>query len=269
MATVTRTAGGRSARPRPRRRIRPDAGAPAEERPSRAIAGCGRRLAADAGPGARAAGRVPIIRRGLSPTASTRSSTDRRSRPIQAVALPRLADPSLAAGLGERRYRPTEFENALYLPLGAEQAASPAPIPAVVARPIAPDEADTWAEVFAAAFAGTPDVPPGLLELARVYDETPSITPYLALLDGEPAGGGSLFVADDVALLSGSSVLPQSRNRGLHAALLHARLDQARRLGCDLAVMAALPASGSHRNVERLGFRVAYTRVAFVRDRPN
>ena len=31
--------------------------------------------------------------------------------------------------------------------------------------------------------------------------------------------------------------------------------------GCDLAMMCALPGSGSQRNAERHGFRIAYTRI--------
>jgi GNAT superfamily N-acetyltransferase len=188
-----------------------------------------------------------------------------RDSPAQVVACPH-ADLSLAAGLAARGYRPTEFENALYLPLGAESA--PEPPDAPLARPATPAEADVWVEVVSAGFVGEPVVPPELREIAQIIFETEAAAPYLVFLDDEPAGGGSLFVDGDVALLAASSTLPHARNRGLHAALLHARLDEARRRGCGLAVMGALAGSGSQRNAERLGFRVAYTRVAFVRDRP-
>ena len=35
--------------------------------------------------------------------------------------------------------------------------------------------------------------------------------------------------------------------------------------GCDIALMGALPGSGSQRNAERHGFRIAYTRIKWKR----
>jgi hypothetical protein len=55
--------------------------------------------------------------------------------------------------------------------------------------------------------------------------------------------------------------VPDGRHRGAQLALLAARLNVASGLGCDLAMMAALPGSGSQRNAERNGFRIAYTRT--------
>jgi GNAT superfamily N-acetyltransferase len=189
-----------------------------------------------------------------------------RGSPVQVIVCP-LADFSLAAALGARGYRPTEFENLLYLSLDSDFNV-PEPPAGIEARAAATDESGTWADVVSEGFAGTPGVPPDLRELAKIIYMLTSATPYLAVDSGVPAGGGTVFMTEGAALLAGSAVLTKYRNRGIHSALLRARLDHARRLGCDIAFMGALPGSGSQRNVERLGFRVAYTRVAFVRDRP-
>ncbi|HSO74006.1 MAG TPA: hypothetical protein VLU47_04145 [Blastocatellia bacterium] len=45
----------------------------------------------------------------------------------------------------------------------------------------------------------------------------------------------------------------------------HARLAFAVENGCDLAMVATQPGSGSQRNVERQGFRVVYTRTKFLK----
>jgi GNAT superfamily N-acetyltransferase len=187
-----------------------------------------------------------------------------RGSPVQVVTCP-LADPSLAALLGSRGYRPVEFENILYLPLDPS-APSPSPPPGITARPIFPSEADAWADAISEGFAGMPGVPPELREIALMILGTTGATHFLALADGTPAGGGTLFADAAVAFLAGSATRPAHRNRGIQTAMLHARLAQARRHDCDLAVMGSLPGSGSQRNVERLGFRVAYTRVAFLKD---
>ncbi|MCA1573915.1 MAG: GNAT family N-acetyltransferase, partial [Acidobacteria bacterium] len=51
------------------------------------------------------------------------------------------------------------------------------------------------------------------------------------------------------------------RKQGAQLALLEGRLRYAAQQGCDIAMMGALPGSGSQRNAERNGFRIAYTRV--------
>ena len=72
-----------------------------------------------------------------------------------------------------------------------------------------------------------------------------------------------LSIRDDVALLAGASTVPECRRQGAQLALLDARLRYAAGQGCTIAMMCALPGSGSQRNAEREGFRVAYTRIKF------
>jgi hypothetical protein len=47
----------------------------------------------------------------------------------------------------------------------------------------------------------------------------------------------------------------------MQTALLKTRLGFAAEMGCNVAVMGALPGSDSQRNAERQGFRIAYTRT--------
>lgn len=56
------------------------------------------------------------------------------------------------------------------------------------------------------------------------------------------------------------------RGRGVQTALLHHRLALAAAAGCDLATVQTQPGSASQRNVERQGFRLAYTKATLVRD---
>ena len=46
------------------------------------------------------------------------------------------------------------------------------------------------------------------------------------------------------------------------------RLHEAGRAGCEYAVVSTNPGSGSQRNMERRGFRVAYTKVVMMRSWP-
>ena len=83
--------------------------------------------------------------------------------------------------------------------------------------------------------------------------------------DGAPIATGSLGVHEGVALLAGASTVVEERGRGAQRALLIARLDEAKKRGCDVALMVAEPGSTSQRNFERLGFQVVYTKIMVVR----
>ena len=76
---------------------------------------------------------------------------------------------------------------------------------------------------------------------------------------------GPVALHDGVATLSGTGVREAFRGRGLQAALIHARLAWAAAQGCTLAATSTLPATPSQRNMERLGFRIAYPKVVMVR----
>jgi hypothetical protein len=64
----------------------------------------------------------------------------------------------------------------------------------------------------------------------------------------------------------GALLIPGPRATEAQTALARLRLAQAAKAGCELITMGAEPGSTSHRNAERLGFRVAYTKVVFLRD---
>ncbi len=88
---------------------------------------------------------------------------------------------------------------------------------------------------------------------------------YLAYRDGAVAGGASLRVCDGVAQLCGAATMPAHRRRGVQTALLAARLADAARQGCDIAVVTTQPGSKSQQNVQRQGFEPLYTRAILVR----
>ena len=104
-----------------------------------------------------------------------------------------------------------------------------------------------------------------MLEMGRLYANTEGLRLFLAELDGQAIATGALSLCEGVAHLAGASTIPEGRRRGAQLALLEARLQYAASHGCDLALMGALPGSGSQRNAERHGFRIAYTRIKWTR----
>jgi GNAT superfamily N-acetyltransferase len=168
-----------------------------------------------------------------------------------------LGDP--LALLGTRGYRPIELTDVLFRPLDASDEALDAALPAV--SPVAAAEGDAWADAAADGWSDTPEVVPFVRALGGVYPRTSGAVCFCAVVDGQRAATGVLSMHEGVALLAGASTRPAFRRRGAQTALLAARLRAAREAGCDLAMMCARPGSDSHRNAERRGFRVAYTRI--------
>jgi GNAT superfamily N-acetyltransferase len=189
-----------------------------------------------------------------------------RREPCRVFVCP-MADPSLVEGLGHRGYRLSGFENFLAMPLAPDDTAPP-PTPGIEVRPAGLDTADLYARVVAPNFAGPEGPTDDLMDLIASMFGMGHSSAFVAFVDSQPVGGGAVLIHDGVALLAGAATLPAYRNRGVHAALHHARLDLARRSGCDLVAQSAQPGSTSQRNAERRGLRVAYTRAVLVRDPP-
>ena len=104
----------------------------------------------------------------------------------------------------------------------------------------------------------------GPLELEMFEMLLRGSTGLLAELDGQPAGGGAFAVQDGLGLFFSDSTLAAARGKGVHQAVISARLAMAAESGCDLAVVSTAPGSISQRNYEKFGFQVVYTRVVVV-----
>lgn len=158
-----------------------------------------------------------------------------------------------------RRYLPIEISNVLYRTVEEPTSAHPCDIRV---RIIGLDEEHLWSRVSARGWTHEhPELAPfveqaGVLCVAR--ENSPC---FLAEADGTPGAAGVLSLHEGVALFGGSATVPELRRRGLQFALLEARMRYAFEQGCDLAMMVAEAGSNSQRNAERMGFRVAYTRL--------
>lgn len=171
-----------------------------------------------------------------------------------------LADPSTFALLSERGYAPVEFSNVLYRPISADLRLDARRNEQVRVRRIREDEVDVWAQTAFEGWSEYTEVADFLRDLGHVIARSKYL-PFLAELEGKQIAAGALSISDDVALLAGASTIPSARRRGAQNALLEERLRHAATLGCTIAMMVTQPGSGSQRNAERHGFRIAYTRT--------
>jgi hypothetical protein len=174
-----------------------------------------------------------------------------------------VAGQELIKRLVDRGYHPLEYTSVLYQPIAAAGIAG-TPARAIRVHRIDPVEHDVWTRTFVEGWSDAADLGEFLREAGRVQAHVPGAHRFLATEDGRPVAAGGLFIHDAVALLAGASTIPSARQRGAQLALLDARLRFAAAAACDLAMMGALPGSGSQRNAERNGFRIAYTRVKWI-----
>ena len=207
-----------------------------------------------------------------------------RRSPIQAE-VSTLADPSWHECLGSRGYLLAGFENVLGLSLIGDSEACDAP---ATHRPVRPTtEAITvvqcssarddqvWLDVLASGFeqpdavpaaAADQDYPRAAIEETfRAFFRAPGFSRYIAFLGETVVGGATLRQFERVAALCGAATLPGFRRRGVQTALVRYRLAEARRRGCDIAVVTTAPGSRSQQNAERHGFGLLYTRALHLR----
>lgn len=181
-----------------------------------------------------------------------------RGAPVFHETCPMLPAPLLAR-LGERGYRPVEFSAVLVRPTrpGTGGAAS-----GIGVRRIESTEVDLWARTAGEGWSSeSPELADFIEAFGQLIARARGVHCFLAELDGRPIATGALCLHGDVALLAGASTIPAGRRQGAQLALLDARLQFAAERGVPLAMMVAQPGSGSQRNAERQGFRIAYTRT--------
>jgi GNAT superfamily N-acetyltransferase len=158
--------------------------------------------------------------------------------------------------LGERGYRIVECNNVLAGPVAGN---ADARVSRTADEPL-------WSKTMLEGFFSRTefsqmewDLGPRLLRLENA-------AAWLARVEGIPAAAGAMNHRGGMALLFADSTLEKYRGKGLHLALIRARLKHAAEAGCDLATASTVPGSASQRNYERAGFQVIYTKLNMQRD---
>ena len=169
---------------------------------------------------------------------------------------------SLAAALADIGARQTGFIDVLWCRVDPLAAAARD----VNVRAVEPGGQD--AQRFARVLLGGHEVPDSTptdhwAAVARWPGE-PGWSCYVAEVDGEPVGAAALIVTDGIGYLANASTLPDGRGRGCQQALIQRRMQDAAVAGCKLFLTMASPDSVSHRNLERAGLGVAYTKVMWT-----
>jgi hypothetical protein len=174
-----------------------------------------------------------------------------------------LADASTLPLLYSRGYEAFEFSSVLFQPLPPD--GRPLSSGSVRVRLTTPDENEAWAQAAGEGWGEFPELEAFMRAFGRVIASSDGALSYVAEINGRIAATAAMMLHGGVALLAGASTISSARRQGAQAALLAVRLQDAADRGCDVAMMAAQPGSGSQRNAERNGFRIAYTRLKWRR----
>ncbi len=83
-------------------------------------------------------------------------------------------------------------------------------------------------------------------------------TQVLARSGDLTVGTGALFVAGEQAWIGSATTVPDARGRGVHAALVVARVGLAARAGASTVSVKCAPGSTSYRSLVRAGFTASY-----------
>ncbi len=176
-----------------------------------------------------------------------------------------LADPSLPALLGQRGYRIAEFNSVLIRRIQPDEPFTP-PVGVAIER-VTPETVKPWMHAIAEGFS---ESVPVAEEVFGGFAALPGALAFLARIENKVVGGGGGRIISEarIAALFGAATLPEFRRRGVQSALIARRLHEAALAGCEYSVVSTMPGSGSQRNMERRGFRVAYTKVVMMREWP-
>ena len=145
--------------------------------------------------------------------------------------------------------------------------------PEIEVRRSGDDELQAWLDVVVEGVAhpDTQGVPSHeefaheIVERAERDLVAAGVTRYVALRHGVIAGVAGVRMAEGIGQLTGAATLPAHRRRGVHSALLSARLSDAAAAGCDIAVVTTQPGSKSQDNAQRRGFDLLYARAVLVK----
>ncbi|MCM3705942.1 hypothetical protein M3205_09350 [Cytobacillus firmus] len=106
----------------------------------------------------------------------------------------------------------------------------------------------------------------GIAENNEVLYDNRNWSFYLAFVNNEPAGIGVVYIEKGVANLAAAAVISAFRNRGVHSALIQARIYQAITANSELVTGQARFGSTSQNNMEKTGLKIGYTKAIWARE---
>jgi ribosomal protein S18 acetylase RimI-like enzyme len=176
-----------------------------------------------------------------------------------------LHDTAVFEMFKERGYAIAELNNVLYRQLDPKEEFPVTPAGFEI-RGGRPDEAEELGGIVESSFF--PDGAPEAFRhlLTPLYQMDGALTFAASVGSKLVACGAGLVIPEHrIFAVCGAGTSAEYRGRGLQTALLRVRLAAAAGAGCEYAVVVTQGGTTSQRNCERLGFRVAYSKVTVIK----
>lgn len=174
-----------------------------------------------------------------------------------------LASYTLLDALRQKSYIIESFQNILIHPLDEKQDQQ---LPKDVdIRPAQPEEANLWILTSAQGFEGNEIPSQEALNVLAPNFYAANAACFMAWINGQPAGSGGMYSHEEIVEFGGASTRLAFRRRGVQTALILARMKAAQQRGNRLAMVLTEPGSNSQRNLQKLGFQLAYTKIIMVK----
>ena len=178
---------------------------------------------------------------------------EERMAPVSFVLSP-FADAALFTYLSRRGYELGSFEHTLVREVTPQDTD-----PDVVES----DDDIEWSRAMSEAFFDV--VTTSGVDLARTIFHVPTCKNVIVRAGDEPAAAAQIDIREGLATFQCDGTIRRFREAGLQKKLIRDRLHRAFAKGCDIATADVQPGSLSHRNYEKCGFQIAYTKVTLVK----
>ncbi len=176
--------------------------------------------------------------------------------------VPSSLPPAVLKHLSEQGYYQSGFDTALYgLPGSPEDLPPP---PGVTVRQVEREEAELFSHIYVEGFGFSTINREILKTNMQEFFGYPAARFYLALVDDTPAAAALLFLSNGAGYLATAATLKEFRGRGCQQALIAQRMADTLKAGYNLVTAHASFGGASQHNLERLGFRLAYTKAIWV-----
>lgn len=184
-----------------------------------------------------------------------------RDRKFEFQIIPSKVNPPVLAMLHQRSFYQSGFHTSLFAEPRAVELKEQ---PNIYIRELKEEEFETYARVHCLGTGLSLSGQSAVAANNHVLFQREGWRYYIAYYYDQPAAVAVMHIEDQLASLTFATTLPEYRRMGLQSQLLQARINEAYHRGCRLVVGQCTYGSASHRNMERVGMKIGYTRATWT-----
>lgn len=187
---------------------------------------------------------------------------EERKRNFEIQVTPAHVNPEVMKLLAAKGYYQSGFHTTMYC---EPRKMNIGPEDGLVIRELHEDEMDLYSEIHCLGTGLSLDGKPYVAANNQVLYSRQGWKFYLGLHNDVPAAVAVMYIKDQTASLTFAATLPAFRGQGFQSRLIQRRIHEAYDNDCKLVIGQCAYGSPSHRNMERAGMRMGYTRATWTK----